>query len=135
MNFEPHLKYEVMKNLPTEELRRSLLEIQKIIQSRIIDALQDFKNENEIKNVGAIDYKFVADRRKRDAYFKECEAIANELNELGHQLLPLDMDSDMDFERTSVSWATDWQDGNARGLDIEFFPSEQNVSWILTPHA
>ncbi len=123
------------KNLPTEDLRRSLLEIQNIIQSRIINVLEGFKSENEIENVGAIDNKFVTDRRKRDAYFKECEVIIDELNELGHQLLPLDMDSETDFERTSVGWATDWQGGNARGLDIEFFPSNQNVTWILTPHA
>jgi len=95
--------------------------------------LKIYSNESEIKNVGAIDNKFAADRRKRDAYFKECEAIVEELNELGHQLIPLDNDSD--FENTSVSYATDWHDGNSRGLDIEFFPSNQAVSWILTPHA
>ena len=135
MKFEPHLNYERMKMLPTEELRRTLLEIQNIIHSRVNSVLQEFRDGTEIENVGAIDNKFVTDRKKREAYFKECEAIVEELNELGHQLLPLDIDNDADFESTSVSWATDWQDGNARGLDIEFFPSNQKVSWILKPHA
>ncbi len=132
MKFEPRFSYESMEQLSSLNIRKLLAELKSIIEKRISDALSDFTIEDKVENQGAIDNKFLIDKQKRDSYFRVCESIVDELNELGHQLLPLDIDSDIDFESTSFSWTTDWQDGNARGLDLEFWPSKVTVLWILS---
>ncbi|WP_338593091.1 hypothetical protein VXM60_09275 [Shewanella khirikhana] len=135
MKFESHLNYQCMIELPSEELRPLLGEIKTIVEGRIKAVLSEFDNMENIKNRGAQDNKYVHDRNKRSAYFATLELIVSELNDLGHQLLPIDYDSDIDFESASVSWATDFMSGNARGLDIEIFPSKTQVLWVLSPNA
>ncbi|MFV7768774.1 hypothetical protein [Shewanella marisflavi] len=135
MKFESHLNYQRMIELPSEELRPLLGEIKTIVEGRIKTVLSDFDDMENIKNRGAQDNKYVHDRNKRSAYFSALDLIVSELNDLGHQLLPIDYDSDIDFESTSVSWATDFMSGNARGLDIEIFPSKTQVLWVLSPNA
>lgn len=135
MKFEPHLNYQRMIELPSEELRPLLGEIKTIVEGRIKAVLSDFDDMENIKNRGAQDNKYVHDRNKRSAYFSALDLIVSELNDLGHQLLPIDYDSDINFESTSVSWATDFMSGNARGLDIEIFPSKTQVLWVLSPNA
>jgi len=135
MKFESHLNYQHMIELPSEELRPLLGEIKTIIERRIKAVLSDFDNMENIKNRGAQDNKYVHDRNRRSAYLSVLDLIVSELNDLGHQLLPIDNNSDIDFESTSVSWATDFMSGNARGLDIEIFPSKTQVLWVLSPNA
>ncbi|MDR8525158.1 hypothetical protein [Shewanella fidelis] len=135
MKFESHLNYQRMIELPSEELRPLLGEIKAIVEGRVKAVLSDFDDMKNIKNRGAQDNKYVHDRNKRSAYFSALDLIVSELNDLGHQLLPIDYDSDIDFESTSVSWATDFMSANARGLDIEIFPSKTQVLWVLSPNA
>lgn len=124
-----------MAELPSKEIRLLLAEIKSIIMKRLNLALSEFKSMPVEPNQGAIDKNFVRDRMKRAAYFNEIEAIVSELNELGHNLLPLDQDNDIDFESSSVSWGTAWMDQNPTGLDLEIFPNEVQVLWVLSPNA
>jgi hypothetical protein len=135
MKFESHLNYQRMIELPSEELRPLLGEIKAIVEGRIKAVLSDFDDMENINNRGAQDNKYVYDRNKRSAFFSALDLIVSELNDLGHQLLPIDYDSDIDFESSSVSWATDFISGNVRGLAIEIFPSKAQVLWVLSPNA
>ncbi|NIB41721.1 hypothetical protein HBA55_19100 [Pseudomaricurvus alkylphenolicus] len=134
MKFESHFRYQKMLELPSGEIRPLLSEIKSIIETRLKQTLSEFDDTASTPNQGAIDNQFVRDRKKRTAYFDAIEAIAEELNELGHRLLPLDQDNDIDFDSTSVSWATNWMSDSPFGLDLEISPSKAQVLWVVSPN-
>ena len=88
-----------------------------------------------VKNSGTLDSTKQNDAVRRQAYFGECEKIIEELSHLGHDLKPLDLDSDINFENTSLAYGTSYHDFGAKGLDIEFFPKSKAVMWVVSPRA
>ncbi len=126
---------EQMKISSFENLQ-SLLSVLKIeLEGRIELALTKVTHPNFVKNSGAINAVYVNDKLRREVYLNECESIVSDLNELGHKLQPLDLDSDINFDNTSDSWAVLNNQGEVCGLDIEFFPKEVNVLWVVSPSA
>ncbi|MDO6635464.1 hypothetical protein Q4540_19905 [Pseudoalteromonas carrageenovora] len=124
---------EQMKSSSFENLQSLLRDLKVELEARIELALTKITHPKFIKNTGAIDSVYVNDKLRREAYLNECEIIVSELNVLGHNLQPLDLDSDINFENTSASWAMLNNQGEACGLDIEFFPKEVNVLWVVSP--
>jgi hypothetical protein len=121
MQFGNHLKYEAIMKLTSNDIGSLLHEIKMII-------------ENFIKNTLAqINTEFLLHKRKLMAYTNTAELLINELNTLGHKLIPLDQDVDINFESTSMSWVTHNESAKVFGLDIEIFPSKANVLWVLSP--
>lgn len=94
MKFESHLNYQRMIELPSEELRPLLGEIKAIVEGRIKSVLSDFDDMKNIQNRGPQDNKYVHARNKRSAYFSALDLIVSELNDLGHQLLPIKQQQD-----------------------------------------
>ena len=81
-----------------------------------------------------VDNRYMLNKNKRDAFYQECEKIAGELNRLGHKLLPLDQDMDMNFEISSITWATTGDD-NPKGLDVTFYPKRTIITWSIGAYA
>lgn len=132
MQFGQHLSYERMSALPANEIRPLLAEIASISAQRVKKAVEGVAGVPG-GDQGPVDTAYLSDRMKRAAFFEEAERIATELNGLGHKLVPLDEDNDLNFESTSVSWATDWPAGSPCGLDLEIRPSETTALWIVSP--
>jgi hypothetical protein len=124
---------EQMKSCSFEDLQALLRDLKIELEARIDSALTRITHPKFVKNNGAIDSVYLNDKLRREAYFSECESIVSDLNVLGHKLSPLDLDSDINFENTSASWAVLNKHGEVCGLDIEFFPKEVNVLWVVSP--
>ena len=133
MQFGSHLQYEAMMNLTSNTIGSLLSEIKRIIEGRITYALHQIDIENISINVGVINQDFLLHNRKLSIYTNTVELLITELNALGHKLIPLDQDIDIDFESTSTSWTTKNDNADVFGLDIEIFPNKANVLWILSP--
>jgi hypothetical protein len=103
------------------------------LEAKISLAIAEVTNPKFVKNTGAINSVYLNDKLRRDKYFEQCESIVSELNILGHNLSPLDLDSDINFENTSVSWAMLNKQGEVCGLELEFFPMETKVLWVVSP--
>jgi hypothetical protein len=134
MKFESRHNYQNISDLSSRDIRTVLGEIKLIINARLQRVLSEFKALNEVKNQDEVDNKNMNDSTKRIAYFNAVESIANDLNELGHNLLPIDQDNDIDFESCSISWGTAWMDDNPCGLDLEISPIEVQVLWVMSPN-
>ncbi|WP_417706825.1 hypothetical protein [Rheinheimera aquimaris] len=124
-----------MQNTSIEGLQKILRELKVESEIRITQAIDEITNPRFVQNYGAVDSVYLNDKLRREAYFKQCEGIISELNALGHDLSPLDLDSDINFENTSISWATLNKLGAVCGLELEFFPRETNVRWVVAPSA
>jgi hypothetical protein len=122
-----------MKSISFEELQNLLKDLKSELEAKISLAIAEVTNPKFVKNTGAINSVYLNDKLRRDKYFEQCESIVSELNILGHNLLPLDLDSDINFENTSVSWAMLNKQGEACGLELEFFPKETKVLWVVSP--
>ena len=132
-SMEEKFNFNGMKQSSMDDLRALLLELTIYLENRISNRLDGITNTNFIKNSGAIDSVYLNDKERREAYFAECESIVTDLVKLGHKLQQLDLDSDINFENTSLSWATIDHAGRACGLELEFFPKETNVQWVIEP--
>ncbi|QQX78709.1 hypothetical protein JK628_14145 [Shewanella sp. KX20019] len=124
---------EQMKSCSFEELQFLLRDLKIELEEKIDTALTRITHPKFVKNSGAIDSVYLNDKLRREAYFNECESIVSELNVIGHKLSPVDLDSDINFENTSASYAVLNNQGEVCGLDIEFFPKEVNVLWTVSP--
>ena len=122
-----------MKSISFEELQNLLKDLKSELEAKISLAIADVTNPKFVKNTGAINSVYLNDKLRRDKYFEQCESIVSELNILGHNLSPLDLDSDINFENTSVSWAMLNKKGEVCGLELEFFPKETKVLWVVSP--
>ncbi|TYK64189.1 hypothetical protein [Colwellia echini] len=122
-----------MKSISFEELQKLLKELKSELEAKISLAIAEVTNPKFVKNTGAINSVYLNDKLRRDKYFEQCESIISELNNLGHNLSPLDLDSDINFENTSVSWAMLNKQGEVCGLELEFFPKETKVLWVVSP--
>lgn len=100
---------------------------------RIEHALGQFDTDVIELNGSAIDNDFLRQRRKQNIYLNTVNLIAEELNSLGHMLVPADQDLDIHFENSSISWIALDKNEQSCGLDIEFFPNKVNVRWVLSP--
>ena len=130
---EDKFSFDSMTRCSMGDLRELLLELNIYLESRISNHLDGITNPKFIKNSGAINSVYLNDKERREAYFSECESIVADLVKLGHKLQPLDLDSDINFENTSLSWVTLDHAGRACGLELEFFPKETNVQWVIEP--
>lgn len=132
---EEQFNFNNMNQCSMDDLRELLLELNNYLEYRISNRLDSIVNPKFIKNSGAINSVYLNDKERREAYINECECIVSDLVQLGHDLQPLDIDSDINFENTSLSWATLDNAGRSCGLKLEFFPKETNVQWIVEPMA
>jgi hypothetical protein len=133
MQFGNHLKYEAIMKLTSNDIGSLLHEIKMIIENFIKNTLAQINTDAANSDIGAIDTEFLLHKRKLMAYTNTAELLINELNTLGHKLIPLDQDVDINFESTSMSWVTHNESAKVFGLDIEIFPSKANVLWVLSP--
>ena len=135
MEIDNKFSYLNMQKLSVLELQDSLSELKRLLEKRISSSVDQVTHPKFIKNDGEIDLVRQKDTARRKAYFNECEKIIEELNHLGHDLKPLDLDSDINFENTGVGYGTSYHDLGAKGLDIEFFPKSTSVMWVVSPRA
>lgn len=127
--------YSEMQNCSLDQLQGLLGELKLCLEKRISMRIDQITHPNFVKNAGAIDNNWLHSLARRKVYFGECENMIGELNNLGHGLKALDLDSDIDFDSTGVVYGTNFTDLGARGIEIEFFPKEINIMWVVTPRA
>ncbi|MCG9759200.1 hypothetical protein L1D50_08765 [Pseudoalteromonas sp. Isolate6] len=124
---------EQMKKSSFESMQSLLRDLRTELEARIELALTKITHPSFVKNSGAINSVYLNDKLRREAYLNECESIVSDLISLGHKLSPIDLDSDINFENTSASWAVLSNQGEVCGLDLEFLPKEVNVLWVVSP--
>ena len=135
MEIDNKFSYFNMQKLSVSELQELLGELKQLLEKRISSSIDRITHPKFVKNSGAIDNVRQNDAARRKAYFNECEQIIEQLNQLGHDLKPLDLDSDINFENTGLGYGTSYHDFGAKGLDIEFFPRSTSVMWVVSPRA
>ncbi len=135
MEIDNKFSYLNMQKLTVSELQETLGELKQLLEKRISSCIDGVTHPNFVKSHGAIDNLRQNDAARREAYFNECEKIVKQLNRLGHDLKPLDLDSDINFDNTGVGYGTSYHDFGAKGLDIEFFPKSTSVIWVVSPRA
>lgn len=135
MEIDNKFSYLNMQKLSVLELQETLAELKQLLEKRISSSIDQVMHPKFVKNSGTLDSTKQNDAVRRQAYFGECEKIIEELSHLGHDLKPLDLDSDINFENTSLAYGTSYHDFGAKGLDIEFFPKSKAVMWVVSPRA
>ncbi len=125
--------FAIMEKLASYEITLKLQEIKTIIEQRLNTALNEINTETLALPNSAIDNEYLQKRIKQKIYLSTIESIIDELQSLGHNLLPLDEDPDISFESSSVSWHFANTNGYSFGLDIEFLPHTTNVHWVVLP--
>lgn len=122
---EDKFSFDSMTLCSIGDLRELLLELNIYLKNRISSRLDGITNPKFIKNAGAINSVYLNNKERREAYFAECESIVSDLAKLGHKLQPLDIDVDINFEKTSLSWGTLDHARISCGLELEFFLKKQ----------
>lgn len=132
MKFGSHLNYDEIMSRPSQDIAQILGEIKRIIDFRIQYELNKINEDIFSANSEVIDRSFLLHKYRQEIYINTVNLLAEELNTLGHQLIPIDQDINIDFESSSVSWIAMDKNEGRHGLDIEFFPNKTNVLWILS---
>ena len=133
MEIPDKFSYDNMVNLSSLQLNPLLIELRELIEATISARQEALPQVSQVKNIGARDNKFIAEKALRQAFYDECEQIAHELNRLGHRLLPIDTDLVTDFDFSNISWSNSDR-GNPNGLELTFYPKRTELSWCLSAY-
>lgn len=123
-----------MMALSSTELKPLLVELRELVESQIMASQNQLPKDKWTEIIGSNEAVYMANKDKRQSFYDDCERIAKSLNKLSHKLIRLDQDMDMDFDVSSITWSTTFEN-NPNGLELVFYPKRTELAWSISSFA